>query len=111
VYEERKETEGIRIENLCSIALSIRKSAKDQPMITKILAFFPPAMLQASRTIASDDIDPKYNNLITLYRDVKFSFMTKTQADHYFDKAVATCNTMEANLASTAPKGQLRQNL
>ncbi len=74
-------------------------------MLTKILAFFPPATLQANRTIPGDEIDPKYKNLVTLYRDVKFSLMTKNQAEYYFNKALETCSTMEAKLASQAPKG------
>ena len=80
-------------------------------MLTKILAFFPPAMLQANRTISNEEIDPKYKNLVTLYRDVKFSLMTKNQAEYYFNKALETCSTMEAKLASQAPKGHLKQNL
>ena len=68
-------------------------------------------MLQANRTIPNEEIDPKYKNLVTLYRDVKFSLMTKNQAEYYFNKSLETCSTMEAKLASQAPKGQLKQNL
>jgi len=92
IYEERKDLESIRIENLCAITLSIKGKATDQHMINKILGLFPPAILQANRQVLNGEIDPKYKNLVRLYRDVKFSLIKKNQAEYDFNKSLSKCS-------------------